>query len=104
GNHPPDLPAGARAELPPAPRLGGDPELAVRALTLLIQRYPGAAEARDGRFLLGRVDVLRGDDAAAVDAFEGYLRSGSSGRYASEARGRLMELYAKRGDSERARG
>ena len=104
GKHLTDLSPGALAELADAARLGGDPELAVRALTLLIQRYPGAAEARDGRFLLGRVDVLRGDDAAAVDAFEGYLRSGSSGRYASEARGRLMELYAKRGDSERARG
>ncbi len=103
GKHLTDLSPSALAELADAARLGGDPELAVRALALLIQRFPGAAEARDGRFMLGRVDVLRGDDAAAVEAFEGYLHSGSSGRYVSETRGRLMELYAKRGDAERAR-
>jgi TolA-binding protein len=104
GKHLTDLSPSALAELADAARLGGDPELAARALTLLVQRFPGSPEARDGRFQLGRVDVLRGDDAAAVDAFESYLRSGSSARYANETRGRLMELYSKRGDKERARG
>lgn len=99
-----DLSPGALAELADAARLGGDPELAVRALTLLIQRFPGAPAARDGRFLLGRVQALRGDDAAAVDAFESYVRSVPSGRYVNETRGRLMELYSKRGDTDRARG
>ena len=103
GKHLNDLSPSALAELADAARLGGDPELAVRALTLLVQRFPGAAEARDGRFLLGRVHALRGDDAAAVDAFESYLRSVPSGRYVNETRGRLMELYAKRGDTQRAR-
>jgi TolA-binding protein len=103
GKHLTDLSPAALAELADAARLGGDPELAVRALTLLIQRFPGAPEARDGRFLLGRVHVLRGDDAAAVEAFESYLRSGPSGRYVNETRGRLMELYSKRGQTERAR-
>jgi TolA-binding protein len=98
-----DLSPGALAELADAARLGGDPELAVRALTLLIQRFPGAPAARDGRFLLGRVQALRGDDAAAVDAFESYVRNAPSGRYVNETRGRLMELYSKRGDTERAR-
>jgi len=97
-----ELSPSALAELADAARLGGDPELAVRALTLLIQRFPSAPEARDGRFLLGRVHALRGDDAAAVDAFESYLRSGRSGRYVNETRGRLMELHSKRGETERA--
>jgi TolA-binding protein len=103
GKHLTDLSPSALAELADAARLGGDAELAVRALNLLIQRFPGAPEARDGRFLLGRVHALRGDDAAAVDAFQSYLRSVPSGRYVNETRGRLMELYSKRGDTERAR-
>jgi hypothetical protein len=98
-----ELSPSALAEVADVARLGGDPDLAVRALTLLVQRYPAAPEARDGRFLLGRVHALRGDDGAAVEAFERYLRSGSSGRYVNETRGRLMELYAKRGDAERAK-
>ena len=91
------------ADLADAARLGGDPDLAVRALTLLLQRFPSAPEARDGRFLRGRVHVLRGSPAAAIEDFEGYLRSTPSARYASETRGRLMELYSARGETERAR-
>jgi TolA-binding protein len=99
-----ELSPAALAELADAARLGGDPGLAVSALNLLIQRFPSAPEARDGKFLLGRVHVLRGDGPAAVDAFESYLRRGPSGRYVNETRGRLMELYSKRGDTARARG
>jgi TolA-binding protein len=98
-----DLSAGALAELADVARLGGDPELAVRALNLLIQRFPNASAARDARFQLGRVQALRGDDAAALDAFESYVRNVPSGRYVNETRGRLMELYSKRGDTDRAR-
>jgi TolA-binding protein len=98
-----ELSASALAELADVARLGGDPELAVNALTVLLQRFPSAPEARDGKFLLGRVQVLRGDDRAAVDAFESYLRRPTSGRYVNETRGRLMELYSKRGDTDRAR-
>jgi len=47
--------------------------------------------------------VSRGDSAAAVDAFESYLLRTPSGRYVNETRGRLMELYSKRGETERAR-
>ena len=90
------------AEVADAARLGGDPSLAVRALTLLMQRFPRAPEARDGKFLLGRVHALRGDGAAAIAAFDAYLK-GSSTQYANEAVGRLMELYAMRGDDEQAR-
>lgn len=97
-----ELSASALAELAEVARLGGDPELAVRALTTLLRRFPGAPEARESRFLLGRVHALRGDRAAAIDAFESYLGSGASALYSNEALGRLMELYSARGDSERA--
>jgi TolA-binding protein len=97
-----ELSAGTLAELADAARLGGDPELAAQALTLLLRKFPGSAEARDGKFLLGRVHALRGERAAAVAAFEGYLDKGDA-RYATEAVGRLMELYSANGDAGRAR-
>ena len=91
------------AELADAARLGGDPELAVRALTALERRFPSSAEAREGKFLLGRVHALRGDANAAVGSFESYLAQRGSSAYATEAIGRLMELYSERGDTDRAR-
>jgi TolA-binding protein len=98
-----ELSPSALSALSEAARLGGDPELAARALTMLLRRFPGAPEAREGRFLLGRVHALRGDQAAAIDAFESYLGSGASSVYANETLGRLMDLYSARGDTDRAR-
>jgi hypothetical protein len=98
-----ELSAGALSELSEAARLGGDLALSARALTTLLRRFPGAAEARDGRFLLGRIHALRGDQAAAIGAFETYLANGTSSVYVNETLGRLMDLYAARGDAERAR-
>jgi TolA-binding protein len=98
-----ELSPGVLAELADTARLGGDPGLAARALSTLVRRFPGSAEARDGKFLLGRVHALRGDRTAAIAAFEGYLSKGASALYANEAVGRLMELYSANGDAERAR-
>lgn len=98
-----ELPAATLAELADAARLGGDPDLAVRALTLLTQRFPSSPQARHAKFLLGRLHALRGDGAAATAALESYLGAGDSSPYATEAIGRLMELYSGRGDTERAR-
>jgi hypothetical protein len=98
-----ELPPNTLAVIADIARLGGDPELAVRALNVLMRRFPRAPEARDGKFLLGRVHALRGDGAAAISAFESYLKPGGSMQYANEAVGRLMELYSMRGDDERAR-
>ncbi len=98
-----ELPPATLAVIADIARLGGDPELAVRALNVLMRRFPRAPEARDGKFLLGRVHALRGDGAAAIAAFESYLKPGGSTQYANEAVGRLMELYSTRGDDERAR-
>jgi hypothetical protein len=99
-----ELAPDALAELAEAARLGGEPELAARALTTLLRRFPGAPEAREAKFSLGRVQALRGDSAAAISAFESYLESGTSVRYANEALGRLMELHSARGDAEVAAG
>lgn len=93
----------ALSEVADIARLGGDLKLAARALSLLIRQYPRAGEARDARFLLGRVHALSGDRASAIGAFESYLALGRSSQYTDEAVGRLMELYAERGDGERAR-
>jgi TolA-binding protein len=98
-----ELSAATLAELSDTARLGGDPELALRALTLLTRRFPNSPQARHAKFLLGRLHALRGDAAAAIAALESYLRAGDSSPYATEAMGRLMELYSGRGDSERAR-
>jgi hypothetical protein len=98
-----ELDARTLAEVADAARLGGDPHLAVRALNALMRRFPRAPEARDGKFLLGRVHALRGDHGAAISALEGYLEPGGSAQYANEAMGRLMELYSARGDEARAR-
>jgi tetratricopeptide (TPR) repeat protein len=91
------------AEVADVARLGGDLKLAARALSVLLRQYPGAGEARNAHFLLGRVHALSGDRASAVRAFESYLERGSSTQYANEAAGRLMELYSERGDAEQAR-
>jgi TolA-binding protein len=91
------------SEVADAARLGGDLELAVRALSVLMRRFPSSPEAQDGQFLLGRVHALRGDSARAIAAFEAYSKSGRASRYENEAVGRLMDLYSARGDDERAR-
>jgi TolA-binding protein len=98
-----ELPPRILAEVADAARLGGDLELAARALTVLMRRFPSAPEARDGQFLLGRVHALRGDQKSAIAAFEAYLKPGHSSQYANEAVGRLMELYSAQGNDERAR-
>jgi hypothetical protein len=97
-----ELSPSALSDLGEAARLAGDSDLAVRALTVLLRRFPGTPESREAKFLLGRVQALRGDGSAAIEAFEGYLAGGAT-RYESEALGRLMELYAARGDDARAR-
>ena len=75
----------------------------MRALAALQKRFPSSAEAREAKFLLGRVYALRGDKNSAITSFESYLGQRGTSPYATETIGRLMELYSDRGDTERAR-
>ncbi|MFZ5890474.1 MAG: FecR domain-containing protein [Myxococcota bacterium] len=87
------------AELADTARLAGDSELALRAFTRIERRFPGSSQARDAVFLSGRVLAARGQADAARARFEKYLGSNARGAYSLEATGRLVELYAARGDA-----
>jgi TolA-binding protein len=90
------------AALADAARLGGDAELALRALQTVERRFPSSPQAADAEFLVGRLHASRGDSAGALARLEKYLQRGDRAPYAVEAMGRLVELYAARGDTERA--
>lgn len=97
------LPARKLADLADAARLGGDAGLALRALNAIQRRFPGAREASDAEFLIGRVHAARGEAQVALARFEKYLQYGEQAPYAVEAMGRLVELYAGRGQAGPAR-
>lgn len=96
------LSAAKLAALADAARLGGDSELALRALQTVEGRFPGSPQAADAEFLVGRLHASRGDSASALTRLEKYLQRGDRAPYAVEAMGRLVELYSARGDTERA--
>lgn len=90
-------------ELSDVARLGGDAALALRILGALERRFPNTAASAEASFLTGRLLLQSGRRAEATAAFERYLQRSGRGVYTSEALGRLMELYAHRGDSAKAR-
>lgn len=92
------LGAGPLAELGDAARLATDNQLALRALAAVERRYPGSPQAADATFLSARIYAGGGQADAAVGRFEKYLASNPRGTYSLEATGRLVELYAARGD------
>lgn len=98
-----ELDAGGLSDLADAARLGGDPSLGVRVLDTLRARFPGTARASRAAFLLGRAHALSGNQRDAIGAFEAHLVEDPNGAHSIEALGRLMELYAERGDRKRAR-
>ncbi len=57
-------------------RVRGQREGAVRLYRDLLQRYPGAPEARLSQATLGRLLLDTGDPAGALDELDTYLRSG----------------------------
>jgi TolA-binding protein len=91
------------ADLADTARLAGDAAAALTVLHALERRFPDTSQARQARFLIGRVLLQTGNAAGAVSAFERYLQANPSGTYSTEAMGRLVELYNQRGDSARAR-
>ncbi|HWA75630.1 MAG TPA: FecR domain-containing protein [Polyangiaceae bacterium] len=86
------------SELADAARLGGDSELSLRVFANIERRFPGSAQAQDAAFLSGRIHAARGQVDAAQAKFEKYLSLSARGAYSLEATGRLVELYAARGD------
>lgn len=89
----------ALAELADTARLGGDSELAERAFAAVMRRFPESPQARNATFLSGRLHAANGDPATAQARFERYLALNPKGAYSIEATGRLVELYAGRGDA-----
>jgi TolA-binding protein len=72
-------------------------DLARAALLAHRRRFPGSARSLDAIFLLGRVEELRDQSAAAAIAwYDAYLTQAPAGTYAAEALGRKMILI---GDS-----
>lgn len=90
------------AQLGDAARLGGDADLALRALDALKRRFPSSAQAANADFLGGKLLAARGQTGPAIARFEQYLKGGERA-YTVEAMGRLVELYSASGDSARAR-
>jgi FecR protein len=97
------LDAAALAELADAARLSADPALALRVFAALTQRYPASPQAADATFLSGRIHAASAQTDVALADFERYLALNARGRYALEATGRLVELYAIRGDKRAKR-
>jgi hypothetical protein len=91
------------AELADAARLGGATSEALLSLSALERRFPATQQGRQASFLIGRVLLVNGRVSDAIDAFERYRRTSPNGTYSTECIGRLMELYAKQGDTIRAR-
>jgi hypothetical protein len=96
------LPEARLAKLADASRLGGDDHGARLALNALASRFSGSAQAQRAVFLLGTLDARGGSPGAAIASFQKYLGLAPRGPFASEATGRLMQLYAASGQSEEA--
>ena len=97
------LPEARLVKLADAARLGGDEAGARLALAALERRFTGGAAALRATFLLGTLDARAGNRAGAIASFQKYLSSAPSGPFASEATGRLMQLYSARGQGQEAR-
>ncbi len=96
------LPEAKLVKLADAARLGGDEAGARAALKAVESRFPGSSQALRAIFLLGTLDARSGNQGAAISAFQKYVGAAPNGPFASEAIGRLMQLYAGRGQSEEA--
>jgi hypothetical protein len=71
-------------------------DLAEQALLGQRSRFPDSARARDAAFLLGRLEESHeGGGLRALDWYDSYLQSNSTGAYASEALGRKMIVTQK---------
>jgi len=61
-----------------AARRSGDQGAALTLYRRLMDRYPASPEAHESAAVLGRMLLDRGDPGAAIDYFDGYLRTGGA--------------------------
>ncbi|MFO0553819.1 MAG: tetratricopeptide repeat protein [Polyangiaceae bacterium] len=85
-------------------RFARKPQYATLALKSLRARFPTDPAAADAAFLLGRLAFDQGGSASGAAAwFSTYLAERPNGVFAREAAGRLVECFARSGDTERAK-
>jgi hypothetical protein len=85
-------------------RLARDAKRAREALFALRERFPNRREGKMSAFLLGRISVdLDRDHAAAAKWFRTYVQENPRGRFAQEARGRVIDALKRSGDAAGAR-
>lgn len=92
-------PATDLAALADTARLAGDGVRAHQAMSTLRQRFPGTPEAAAVAFHLGRSAQAAQRYRPALQWLRAYLAEEPNGRFAAEARGRLIEAADAAGDA-----
>lgn len=84
-------------------RLGGAPEKSTAVLQTLRRRFPKSREARRAAFYLGRQAEREARLEDATSWYRSYLEGTAQGSLRAEARGRLLGVLRRRGESSAAR-
>jgi hypothetical protein len=90
-----EAPLADLAALADAARYSRRADVAQAALGAERRRFAGSAQAHDASFFLASLAEGSGQDAAALDGYETYLRESPSGSYASQALGRKLLLVQR---------
>jgi hypothetical protein len=91
------------AALADAARYSRRTDIAKAALGAERARFAGSMPAHDAAFFLGGLAESSGDEAAALDGYDTYMRESPNGAYASQALGRKLLLVHKLRGVEEAR-
>jgi len=84
-------------------RLGGAPQDSTAVLRTLRERFPKSREARRAAFYLGRQAEREAQLEDAASWYRTYLEGTAQGSLRAEARGRLLGVLRRRGESAKAR-
>jgi hypothetical protein len=84
-------------------RATGPRPVALRALSLFLQRYPAHPQAPEVALSLGNMLESAGDRAGAAEAFAVYRRLSPKGDFAEDALARQVDVAIESGDAELAR-
>lgn len=84
-------------------RLGGAPAQSTAVLQTLRRRFPKSREARRAAFYLGRQAEREARLADAASWYRTYLEGTTQGSLRAEARGRLLGVLRRQGESSAAR-